>query len=158
MKNPYAKKCPVGKEFYNGYECVGCKEGEYFNFVTKKCEQCTDGKKFSINLHSCVKAAGANEYQTNPVTSGNLIQDGLPLMQYLKTYKDNRQKYPGIKDCPKEKPFFDGVTCISCNSLFPYFNIERKLCQVCSSGSTYNAESKECESTDGKIIYQGPTI
>lgn len=69
-----------------------------------------------------------------------------------------KEKYPGIVDCPQDKPYYDGLSCISCPDPFRYFNLNTRQCQLCPLDSRYNRESRECESQEGKVVYQGPTL
>lgn len=63
-----------------------------------------------------------------------------------------------IKDCPIDRPYFDGLRCISCSSKAPYFNLKHKICQFCDPDSIYDATVHECLSNSGQIIDQKPTI
>lgn len=46
-------------------------------------------------------------------------------------YYKNLNNNDGIVDCPKDRPFFDGSSCIICPQEHPYFNLEYKMCQKC---------------------------
>lgn len=63
-----------------------------------------------------------------------------------------------MADCPPEKPYHDGVTCISCKKSHPYFNMLIKMCQVCSKETSYDAKVHECMSSEGNIVVNQPTI
>jgi hypothetical protein len=39
-----------------------------------------------------------------------------------------------IVKCQMDVPFFDGEKCINCTGNNPYFNIQTKKCENCSSG------------------------
>ncbi len=57
-----------------------------FNFDTKQCESCQEGRKFSVNSHRCVNPEAATEFQTNPISTPYLIYDGVPGIQYQRVY------------------------------------------------------------------------
>lgn len=73
-------------------------------------------------MHKCVKIANLN-YQTNPASAPNLIVKGKSLNEWVSNYYSNLNNQPGISDCPKETPYFDGIACISCSKSHPYFNL-----------------------------------
>lgn len=63
-----------------------------------------------------------------------------------------------MADCPKENPYFDGITCIICPQEHPFFNLEYKMCQKCSQGTKYEEVHHECLTTQGNIATQVPTL
>lgn len=151
-----SKPCPAGMEFYNSdlKQCQGCPENTYFNYDTNKCVSC-DPKKYDINIHKCIQEADPNTYQTNVTTADNLVNGGIPAQQYNDTYFQNQETYPNMQDCPPEAPYFDGINCIMCPSVAPYFNLRTRLCQICPENTSYDPNRKECISTSGSI-YNNP--
>ena len=96
--------------------------------------------------------------QTNPATADNLILDGRSLNEWKTYYFNNQTADPQISDCPSSKPFFDGITCISCPTDTPYFNLQYRLCQTCPKETAYDRAVRECLSTAGNIVTQSPNI
>lgn len=94
-------------------------------------------------------------YQNNPDSTG-VIYGGMPYNQYKDTYVENQQKYPDITECPADKPFFDGMVCVSCPSYQPYFDLNKNQCVNCPTDSSYSAERKECLSTAGATVKTNP--
>lgn len=73
-------------------------------------------------MHKCVKIENIN-YQTNPMSSSKLIVNGRSLNEWANIYYSNLDNQPGISDCPKDAPYFDGIACILCPKSHPYFNL-----------------------------------
>lgn len=95
-------------------------------------------------MHRCVQPQADRDVQTNPETAPNLIYDGIGVNEYLKQYRLMKEKYPSIMDCPQDKPYYDGLSCISCPDPFRYFNLNTRQCQLCPLDSRYNKENREC--------------
>ena len=96
-------------------------------------------------------------YQTD-LKSNNLIYNGISIGELQENYDNNKKKYPQIKDCPKEKPYFDGYDCISCHEYFPYFNVDTRLCQNCGAdGAVYDKEKYDCIA-ENKVVTTAPNI
>jgi hypothetical protein len=94
-------------------------------------------------------------FQTN-LSSPNLIFNGISLGEWQDIQASNKTKYPNIKDCPSDKPYFDGFDCISCHPFVPYFNIDNLLCQNCGEAK-YDSQRKECV-LDNTVVTTSPNI
>ena len=146
MKNP----------FYDGSKCISCSKDEVFSFDAEKCTKCTSGTQFNKNMHVCVNPQKL--YQTNPLTAPNLIYGGVSRAEWAYSYRKVQEVEPSVIDCPTEKPFFDGIICISCPVDKPYFNLLDKSCSTCDKGSEYDSSVHECLSDEGNIVTQTPNI
>jgi hypothetical protein len=96
--------------------------------------------------------------QTNPATTPGLIMEGRSLNEWKTYYFNNQTADPQVSDCPTSKPYFDGVTCITCPSDSPYFNLQYHVCQSCPQDTAYESSVRECLSTGGNIVTQSPSI
>lgn len=147
-----AKPCPITTPYFNGQTCISCSNPTpIFSYDALKCTSCVAPSIFDPNLYSCVSP---QRMQTNPATAQNLIMEGRSLNEWKTYYFNNQTADPQISDCPNSKPFFDGITCISCPADTPYFNLQYQLCQNCSKNTAYDAAEHECLSTSGNIVAQ----
>lgn len=153
---PGSQVCPSAQPFYNGSTCISCTSPTtIFNFTSQTCVQCPLTTLFSVNTHKCEQATLK---QTNTINTPNLILDGRSKSEWNSYYYNNITANPAISDCPPATPFFDGITCISCDSNTPYFNLQYRVCQTCTVDTTYDAQFGECMSTSGNIVNQSPTL
>ena len=62
----------------------------------------------------------------------------------FKEYMDNQNETssPDVQVCPESTPFYDGDSCIACDS--QVFNVDTSQCEDCPAGTTYNKELKKC--------------
>lgn len=120
-----------------------------------KCTNCITPTIFDPNIYSC---ASKQRMQTNPTSAANLILEGRSLNEWKTIYFNTQTADPQVSDCPASKPFFDGITCISCNTETPYFNLQYHICQNCPAETQYDASVKECLSTFGNIVTQSPSV
>lgn len=51
---------------------------------------------------------------------------------------------PAVPDCTQDKPYWDGISCISCPDPFVYFDLSTKTCVVCDPKDYYDAATKSC--------------
>lgn len=120
--------------------CVNCPTGQFFSYDTLQCNVCPTGQAFDVNVRTCLQVLPVGQYQTN-INSTNLIYGGLSKAQWQSYYDTNRTVYPGIQDCPNQTPYYDGINCIQCPSMIPYFELEYRLCMTCPTGSTYTVSA-----------------
>lgn len=135
-------ECPAGKQFYNNDTklCQSCPENTYFNYDNFECINCSP-KVFDINVKQCLDQAENNTYQTS-LESPNLLGGGIPFNEHKDYYNGNETAYPDIEDCPAEKPYFDGINCIMCPNITPYFNLKYRRCEICPPNSEYNEQRR----------------
>ena len=82
---------------------------------------------FDANTHKCVPLPNA----TNYVDGTNYI--GV-----------KPQPSPTDISCPKDQPYFNGSSCISCNSTYPLFNLSSNTCTKCDNTSSFDANTHKC--------------
>lgn len=46
--------------------------------------------------------------------------------------------------CPKDQPYFNGSSCITCNSTNPYFDLVKKTCVDCPTNTLFNPATHLC--------------
>lgn len=92
-------------------DCSQCPAGKLFDYSSNICVTCPTGTFFDINVHQCLTAAKNNTYQTS-LDSDNLVYGGISEAELKDYYDSNKTKYPNIKDCSKETPYYDGINCI----------------------------------------------
>lgn len=112
-----------------------CLANQYYNKVTKKCENIT--------------------FLTAPSTP-NLIY-AYNFTEYEKQYNAKKLSDPNAKDCSNELPFSDrkANVCVKCPSDRQYFNLHTNLCQDCGSAS-YDATKRQCNSNSAVTV--DPTL
>lgn len=95
--------------------------------------------------------------QTN-LEAPNLLLDGHPFNEWKYYYVNNQTANPQLADCPLAKPYFDGITCVSCHEPKSLFSLKHRVCTVCADGTTYDKTVRECLSSSGNIVTQSPTL
>lgn len=75
--------------------------------------------------------AQASDKYITPLTAPNLLYGGMSPKQVETIYNQTKDALPTISDCPKDKPYFNGVSCIVCTGTEPYFNLVSKSCVNC---------------------------
>lgn len=48
------------------------------------------------------------------------------------------------KDCPWDKPYYNGVSCINCTNATQYFNLDTRQCQSCEGSFKYDPIQRDC--------------
>lgn len=152
---PGAMACPPSTPYFDGSQCIVCPvAAPYFSFDTNSCINCGGGTVFSLTSHNCVIA---QPHQT-ALTSPNLVLGGLPYNEWMYYYVNNQTANPQLANCPAATPYFDGLTCITCNPPTPYFSLTHRVCINCQAGTTYSTSVMECLSSAGNIVTQNPTL
>jgi hypothetical protein len=132
-----SQMCPDAQPHYNGYVCLSCDPGQFFNYDTFQCSYCPTGSSFDLNTRTCLQVLPVGLVQTN-IDSKNLIYGGISKAQWQSYYNSNKTAYPNIQDCPTQTPYYDGINCVQCPSTMPYFNLEYRLCMTCPTGTQYS--------------------
>lgn len=115
--------CGEKTPLQNGTQCMGCKEGQYYNLENRTC--------ITPNMISNTDAVQlSNNYL---VTKKGTIQ----------SIKDREAKIASPKKrCPTATPLFNGTACISCsNSLY---NLQSLKCVSCAGDYTYDKKNHTC--------------
>lgn len=110
-KNPYpTKPCPEAVPIWNGNQCVGCKQGEYYLLSNFSC--------FVPKQHTNVKVLE---------TEKNYIEDAT---HTLKAINDtiNKDTYPSVP-CPDSQPLWNGKACMGCPK-GNYYILANSTCYV----------------------------
>lgn len=76
---PGAQICPPTQPHFNGYLCIACAAGQYYDYDTLQCKSCPAGQVFNPNNLTCSVVLTA-PYQTNP-DSPSLIYGTKPYNQ-----------------------------------------------------------------------------
>jgi hypothetical protein len=139
---PGAQPCPATQPYYNGYVCVGCQTGQFYDYDTLQCKSCPAGQVFNPNNLTCVTPTNTS-YQTNP-NSPNLIYGTKPYNQLVEEYNVNKTN--GVVDCPPEYPYKYTYGCTNCLDNTYQFHLDYQICTHCPAGTTYNYSFKNCVS------------
>jgi hypothetical protein len=121
--------CPAAYPFFNGATCFNCYDPTpIFNASTLQCTACTGGI-YSPTDYRCYNYNG-----TNPIYNATII---------------NPQLYPppNTAFCRQQTPYFNGMTCISCNGITPYFDQLQYTCVQCPSGTFLNPNTHTCQAS-----------
>ena len=98
-----------------------------------------------IMTTDCRRSAtlGPTIFQTN-LYAENWVLGNYSSDDIVKLYNKRAEQYDNVTNCPTDKPFFDGKSCIQCPSNSPVFNIETSQCGNCPSGEQVDNTAKRC--------------
>lgn len=111
-----AQVCPSDKPFYSNGACINCAPpNALYNYTSQQCTTCPSGTTFIPEKHLCV---GPNQvYATNlPTASDRLILPDGTTISDLQNQQQNMSSTQTVVPCPTDKPFFNGQTCMNCQT------------------------------------------
>jgi hypothetical protein len=112
--------CPIATPYYNGYQCINCPNGQYFNLTSNMCIYCSYGTSFVLVAKKCVPDTPALITNTN--NAPNLLYESFPPNLWKSWYSSNVSTYHPT-DCATPTPYYNGMQCIACNSPYLYFDL-----------------------------------
>jgi hypothetical protein len=126
--NPNDVPCPSSTPYFNGTDCISCQSpSPLFNLNTLKCSSCPSGTSYDINTNSCVQL---KPNATNLASGTNIL--------------GNLTSNPNDIPCPASTPYFNGTSCISCQSPNPLFDVKTQKCTSCPNGTNYDSTLSAC--------------
>ena len=141
LKEEYAQRalifhnitnCPIESPFYDAISetCIKCETPDpIFNMFAKECTHCQQDEELDVEKRICK----SKPHYTNFSKVLNWKLDGGNLPEIDKT----------LTPCPIEKPYFNGVICISCD-LPLYWSVSGNLCKKCDGGFSFDMNTRNC--------------
>jgi len=112
-----------------------------FDTTQNNCSACPDQTKYNETTHKCVVL---NNDWLIAKNASRLVNEGMPTAYWNQNYDNLLAQNKNRKDCPADKPFYDGVSCINCTNNTPYFNLDTRLCQSCNGSFVYDQTQRDC--------------
>lgn len=145
---------------------VKCKPEEYSNDTS--CFTCPPGERFNLELKQCTKCNGTIDTTTlicKPLTTKlSLLDANNTIWGANKTKADYEKLQASVtgptEKCPQDKPYaVKGLTCMTCNTTHPYFDLSKEECVGCPKDLYYDSVAHLCDkeinitNTDGLLSF-----
>lgn len=83
-------------------------------------------------------------FQTN-LYAPNWILGNQTASQVVDEYYQRSLRYDNVTNCPVDRPFFNGQTCMTCNPPRSVFDLLERKCVSCGEGYEPNNITKKCD-------------
>ena len=142
--DPKLTSCPSSSPFFSGSQCISCPLPNYFDYASSLCLQCGTGLKFDTINHICIP--NSSVIPPNQLFNSNINPSSQNYVGVIPAVN------PLYSTCTPQKPFFNGINCLSCSLPF-YFNFTANACQGCTSYNMFNTTTKSCVINPAQIYY-----
>ena len=127
--------CPLEFPFFNGNQCVQCKDNlPIFNMFKKTCDACPYDTQLNQGLRKCDQIQHYSDYTKS--NNYNLYgASALPAPDSTLT------------PCPAKTPFWNGK-CINCQN-GKWWSVKDNACKSCPAGQAFDINVKSCVQPSG---------